>query len=194
MVIESTDGTAANSPVCPKCFKRSTRRNGRVRGSQRYRCFDCNLNFVEEPKHRWPADAKLLNLLMYKVGGESMEKVAANAGATVQTISRWLQEAQETDHWFVDAVARQLLFDILVQPVDSEEEKPADMLIKYIVMVVGPENPISATRAFRAVLDRLDDKTFFESAIEEIGDVDSMRAKVANVEQRVVEKLTKELL
>ncbi|RNJ51239.1 hypothetical protein [Methylocystis hirsuta] len=131
---------------------------------------------------------------MYKVGGESMEKVAANAGATVQTISRWLQEAQETDHWFVDAVARQLLFDILVQPVDSEEEKPADMLIKYIVMVVGPENPISATRAFRAVLDRLDDKTFFESAIEEIGDVDSMRAKVANVEQRVAEKLTKELL
>ena len=35
-------------PKCPQCHSQSYRKNGRVRGKQRYRCKDCGRQFLEE--------------------------------------------------------------------------------------------------------------------------------------------------
>ena len=56
--------------------------------------------------------------------GCKIEEVAANAGASVQTMSRWTQEAYEGHDWFIEALAQHLGYSIFAMQdeIDSALE------------------------------------------------------------------------
>lgn len=106
---------------CERCGGSSFSRNGTVRGSQRYRCLNCGFNFVAEPSGRWPGDAKLFNLFIGRLEGKSVSEIATDAKTTPQTVSRWLLDVWELKPWFVQAVAAQMVFEVVVASVDLKE-------------------------------------------------------------------------
>ncbi|MBB2678335.1 UNVERIFIED_ORG: hypothetical protein M2312_001843 [Rhizobium esperanzae] len=89
---------------CPECHSRKFVKNGKVRRTQRYRCGSCDLNFVHDPKHRWPPSSKLINLIVFQDGEVPKDPVkAARCG-------RWVLEAKEHHPWFVRALAEQAVY------------------------------------------------------------------------------------
>lgn len=84
---------------CPECNGTNMVKNGIVRNMQRFRCKLCGFNFVNEPKHRWPPSAKMLALMLLRVGEGSGDPTEA------ARVDRWLLEAKEHHPWFVRALA-----------------------------------------------------------------------------------------
>ncbi|KXF78119.1 hypothetical protein ATN84_23405 [Paramesorhizobium deserti] len=86
---------------CPGCNGRDFVKNGKVRKMQRFRCRPCGLNFVNDPKHRWPPSSKMINLVLLQAGDGPEEPVEAARA------DRWLLEAKEHHPWFIRALAEQ---------------------------------------------------------------------------------------
>ncbi|WP_183992861.1 IS1 family transposase [Rhizobium wenxiniae] len=84
---------------CPRCGGKDFVKNGRVRNMQRFRCRSCSLNFVDEPKHRWPPSSKLINI-MFARAGEGPE-----TALEIARVDRWILEAKEHHPWFIRALA-----------------------------------------------------------------------------------------
>ncbi|WP_246703971.1 IS1 family transposase [Rhizobium sp. P38BS-XIX] len=91
---------------CPSCYARDFVKNGKVRKMQRFRCRPCGLNFVNDPKHRWPPSSKMLNLVLLQTGNQP-EEIAEAARA-----DRWLLEAKEHHPWFIRALAEHALVTV----------------------------------------------------------------------------------
>ena len=98
---------------CPRCGSSNAVKNGIVRSVQRYCCRACKYNFSNDFKHRWAPSSKLINLLLLR-SGEDLKGVAKGAGASPQTVDRWLLEAKDRHPWFVRALAEQLLFEVRI--------------------------------------------------------------------------------
>jgi hypothetical protein len=84
---------------CPGCNGRDFVKDGKVRKIQRFRCGCCGLNFVNDPKHRWPPSAKMINLMLFQEEDGPVEPAEAARA------DRWLLEAKEHHSWFVRALA-----------------------------------------------------------------------------------------
>jgi transposase len=81
------------SPVvaCKQCGSDQVRKNGFVRGHQRYRCKACGYNFTQTPLRGHPLADKLLAVMLY-VSGLSMRRTAKLLGVSAPTIQDWIEQ------------------------------------------------------------------------------------------------------
>ncbi len=81
--------------ICKRCGSESVVKNGFARGSQRYRCKGCSLNFVEGDQRRKPQTAvkKALCVIMYSLGKASFSMLGKILGHSPSIIYRWIVEA-----------------------------------------------------------------------------------------------------
>lgn len=137
---------------CPSCDKPGVVKNGFVRRVQRFRCRWCRLNFVDEPKHRWPPDSKMLNVLMFVMGERPENDV------DFTRVDRWLLEAKEHHPWFIRALAQQA---VLTSTYDGETIETA----------------IARTWGLYALITNRDPDKFYDSLAT---DLYSMMAKIGD--------------
>ncbi len=124
--------------LCPKCSNNNAVKNGKVRGQQRYCCRACGFNYAAKYKHRWSHSEKLVNLLLYR-SGNTISYAAKVSGATVQTVSRWLQEAKYEHPWFVQILAEYKAFSELSMGAEEALAKTQDL---YRTVVDNPRRDL----------------------------------------------------
>jgi transposase len=61
------------------------RKNGIVRGDQRYRCRACSYNFTDTPPRGYPLTQKVTAVLLY-LSGMSMRRTAKLLGVSTPTV------------------------------------------------------------------------------------------------------------
>lgn len=186
---------------CPRCSCDRIRKNGLVRGLQRYRCLLCGFNFVEDYKNRWPSDSKLLCLMEYRIDGISMSAIAKERRISVQTISRWMQDAQEPKQWFVEAIADQMIFTMMVESEMKDDgnkssldnSKFLDELVLLCAMIVGPEFIESAARTARLVVSVMEERLEAEKNPFRPMDVHEVVDHLKNIAKTIEAELPPEL-
>lgn len=82
---------------CKSCGSESIVKNGYVRDTQRYRCKDCGLNFVEGDRRykRETAVKKALCVLLYSLGRASFSMLGKLLDHSPSIIYRWIVEAMD---------------------------------------------------------------------------------------------------
>ncbi len=78
--------------VCKKCSSSHYVKNGYVQDHQRYRCRSCGYNFTDTaPRGVHPA-LKSLALVLYGLGGVSMNKIAKMLGVSNVAVLKWIRQ------------------------------------------------------------------------------------------------------
>ncbi len=83
--------------ICKSCKSEDTRKNGRVRGIQRYKCKACDLNFVNGDRRckRETAVKKALCVILYSLGKASFSMLGKILNHSPSIIYRWIVEAMD---------------------------------------------------------------------------------------------------
>ena len=76
---------------CKACGSEEHIKNGFMRGTQRYRCKACGLNFTDTPPRGLPLALKATAVLLY-VSGLSMNRTAKLLGVSTPTIQAWIEQ------------------------------------------------------------------------------------------------------
>ena len=76
--------------ACKKCGSAHFRKNGQVRGHQRYRCRACGYNFTATPPRGYPLAQKVTAVLLY-LSGVSMRRTARLLGVSPPTVQEWIE-------------------------------------------------------------------------------------------------------
>ena len=76
--------------ACKKCGSAHFRKNGLVRGHQRYRCRACGYNFTDTPPRGYPLEQKVLAVMLY-LSGLSMRRTAKLLGVSPPTVMEWIE-------------------------------------------------------------------------------------------------------
>ena len=81
--------------ICKSCKSEDTRKNGHVRGIQRYKCKACDLNFVKGDRRckRETAVKKALCVILYSLGKASFSMLGKILNHSPSIIYRWIVEA-----------------------------------------------------------------------------------------------------
>ena len=84
--------------LCKNCKSEDVRKNGLVRGVQRYKCKGCGLNFVDGDRRNKPQTAvkKALCVIFYSLGKASFSMLGKILGHSPSIIYRWIKDAMET--------------------------------------------------------------------------------------------------
>jgi len=78
---------------CKRCGESNFRKNGFVRGLQRYHCRACGCNFTcTPPRGRSPA-VKALAVLLYSMGRASYRFIGKLLGVSHVSVYHWIREA-----------------------------------------------------------------------------------------------------
>jgi transposase len=77
--------------VCKNCGGTQIRKNGFVRGHQRYWCKACSYNFTQTPARGHPLSDKVLAVTLY-LSGLSMRQTAKLLGVSAPTIQDWIEQ------------------------------------------------------------------------------------------------------
>ena len=77
-------------PSCKFCQSAGYRKNGFVRGFQRYQCKDCGKNFTQTPARGVPEKEKLKALVLY-ASGLSMNRIAQFFGVSTPAVLKWIR-------------------------------------------------------------------------------------------------------
>lgn len=78
--------------LCKKCSSDDYVKNGYVQDHQRYRCRSCGYNFTDTaPRGVHPA-LKSLALVLYGLGGVSMNKIAKMLGVSNVAVLKWIRQ------------------------------------------------------------------------------------------------------
>ena len=79
---------------CKNCQSPHLSKSGKVREKQRYRCKQCNYNFVlgDQRKHRVSPSKKALAVLLYSLGKCSYRFIARLLSVNVSSLQRWLEK------------------------------------------------------------------------------------------------------
>ena len=75
---------------CKRCGASDYRKNGIVRGTQRYFCHSCGCNFTMTPPRGKPPAMKALALLLYAMGNMSFCSIARLLGVSDVTVLTWI--------------------------------------------------------------------------------------------------------
>ena len=100
--------------LCKSCKSEDVRKNGRVRGAQRYKCKACSLNFVNGDRRNKPQTAvkKALCVILYSLGKASFSMLGKILGHAPSIIYRWVVEAMEkTPEPSISQDIREIEFD-----------------------------------------------------------------------------------
>jgi transposase len=76
---------------CKGCGSEEQRKNGFMRGKQRYLCKSCGLNFTDTPPRGMPLQIKVLAVLLY-VSGLSMNRTARLLGVSTPSVMKWIEQ------------------------------------------------------------------------------------------------------
>ena len=80
---------------CKRCGSEEYTRNGFMRGTQRYRCKACGLNFTDTPPRGLPLKTKVTAVLLY-VSGLSMNRTAKLLGVSTPSVMAWIEQFAKT--------------------------------------------------------------------------------------------------
>jgi transposase-like protein len=82
---------------CKRCGARDFKKNGIVRGHQRYHCRSCGCDFTMTPPRGKPPAMKALALLLYAMGNMSFCSIARLLGVSDVAVLNWVRdEARKT--------------------------------------------------------------------------------------------------
>ena len=99
---------------CKKCHSNIVIKNGFVRGSQRYKCRGCGLNFIKgdrRQKHE-TAIKKALCVLFYCLGKASFSMLGKILNHSPSIIYRWIVEAiDKTEEPHISSDVQEIEFD-----------------------------------------------------------------------------------
>ena len=76
---------------CKRCGSEEQRKNGFMRGKQRYLCKECGLNFTDTPPRGMPFRLKVVAVLLY-VSGLSMNRTAKLLGVSTPSVMHWIEQ------------------------------------------------------------------------------------------------------
>jgi transposase len=76
---------------CKRCGSEDRRKNGFMRGKQRYLCKECGLNFTDTPPRGMPMQIKVMAVLLY-VSGLSMNRTAKLLGVSTPSVMTWIEQ------------------------------------------------------------------------------------------------------
>ena len=80
---------------CKRCGSEEYTRNGFMRGTQRYRCKACGLNFTDTPPRGLPLRIKVTAVLLY-LSGLSMNRTAQLLGVSTPSVMAWIERFAKT--------------------------------------------------------------------------------------------------
>jgi len=112
--------------ACKNCQSKSTTKNGRVRGKQRFRCKSCGYAFVQgDGRTRRRTDAlRATAILFYGTARASYRSIAKILGVTHRTVQVWVErEAEKMPDLQVPAQVREMEFDEMWHFVGSKKTK-----------------------------------------------------------------------
>ncbi len=75
---------------CKRCGSEDQRKNGFMRGKQRYLCKECGLNFTDTPPRGMPMRIKVMAVLLH-VSGLSMTRTAKLLGVSTPSVMTWIE-------------------------------------------------------------------------------------------------------
>jgi hypothetical protein len=137
----------------------------------------------------------------YRIDGISMSAIAKERRISVQTISRWMQDAQEPKQWFVEAIADQMIFTMMVESEMKDDgnkssldnSKFLDELVLLCAMIVGPEFIESAARTARLVVSVMEERLEAEKNPFRPMDVHEVVDHLKNIAKTIEAELPPEL-
>jgi len=83
---------AMTDVCCKRCGARDFRKNGIVRGHQRYYCHSCGCNFTATPPRGKPLAMKALASLLYAMGNMSFCSIARLLGVSDVAVLNWIRD------------------------------------------------------------------------------------------------------
>lgn len=111
---------------CKGCGSKAFVKNGSVRGKQRYRCKDCNLNFVDGDKRFKQSTAvkKALAVILYSLGKASFNMIGKIFGHSPSVVYRWIaREMGRTQEPVIAGDIKEIAFDEMWHFVNSKKTK-----------------------------------------------------------------------
>ena len=124
--------------ACKNCNSDKAIKNGYVRGSQRYRCKSCTINFIVGDKRRKSETAvkKALCVMLYTLGKVSFSMIGKILGHSPSIIYRWIREAMDkTSEPHVTSSIKEMEFDEMWHFIGSKKTK--DGLSKPWIVAQG---------------------------------------------------------
>lgn len=76
---------------CPRCKRENAVKNGKARGSQRYKCKDCGFQFTRLTTRGRPAWQRALAVFLY-CRGVSISTIARMFSVAPSTIFKWIRK------------------------------------------------------------------------------------------------------
>ena len=144
---------------CKNCKSERIVKSGKVRGKQRYKCKECNYNFVigDERTSEKIAALKALCVLFYSLGKGSYNMLGKLFNRNRSLIYRWIREAGiNTDEPAIDGEITQIEFDEMWHFIQSKKEnfgssKPltaaaGELLPGFSVVVIAQRSDDSTTK------------------------------------------------
>ena len=112
---------------CKSCFSHEHVRNGKVRGRQRYKCKQCDLNFIEGDRRALSESrqiVRLTSILFHLMGKASFRFIAKQFNVSPTSVYQWVKsEVQETDDPLYDKSIKEIETDDLCRLLKSEKSK-----------------------------------------------------------------------
>ena len=111
---------------CKRCKSEHITRNGRVRDKQRYKCKECDLNFVDGDQRVKESVVikKALAVILYSLGKASFRMLGKIFGHSHSLMYRWIsQEAEALPEPAIDADIKEIEFDEMWHFIGSKKTK-----------------------------------------------------------------------
>ena len=136
---------------CPRCKRRDAVKNGKARGSQRYKCKACGFQFTRQTTRGRPPWQRALSVFLY-CRGVSISDIARMFSVAPSTIFKWIRkfgseytplpEAATDGAILLDA--NEITEYLKKQSENSESGKifvviPADISSENIVVGIKPD-------------------------------------------------------
>ena len=109
---------------CKQCGSQQIVKNGCTRGSQRYKCKECNFNFIEGDKRNKPETAvkKALCVILYSLGKASFNMLGKILNHSPSIIYRWVVEAMDkTQEPHIYSEIQEIEFDEMWHFIQSKK-------------------------------------------------------------------------
>ena len=84
-------------PPCPKCQSIEVVKNGKVQGTQRYKCKSCSLQFTRLTPRGRPAQEKAMAETLYTLG-LSIRAIARLIGVSPTAVLKWIKTFAKTHY------------------------------------------------------------------------------------------------
>ena len=82
--------------ICKRCDGDIHRKDGVVRGHQRYYCKSCGYHFTDTPPRGKPEAMKALAVLLYAMGNANFSMIGRLLGVSDVTVMRWVRHKAES--------------------------------------------------------------------------------------------------